>query len=115
MQVIGHLDHRIQSHDIGSPERSRFRTANNGTGEFVHLIDSQSQFLHRSDHLHDAKDAYSVRDERRRVLAKHGSLAEVEVAIPHKETDNLRIGMCGGYDLKQFEIARRVKEVCAAE
>src|SRR5690606_4866590 len=65
--------------------------------------------------LHDAKDAYSVRDERRRVLAKHGSLAEVEVAIPHKETDNLRIGMCGGYDLKQFEIARRVKEVCAAE
>jgi len=94
--TAGHFHHCVNPDDVCCPKGGRLGPPDDRPCEGINLIDSHSHLVQQPEDGHDAEDADAVGDEGGRVFAEHSGLAQVEVAILHKEVDDLRICLWRG-------------------
>ena len=112
---LSYFYQRVNAHYIGRAERSRFGATDQWSGEGIHFIDTEAQFIYQSKYGHDAVYTNAVGNECGRVFAQYCSLTQYEVAIVHQEINHCSIRMRGGNDFEQAQVAWWVEEVCTAK
>ena len=87
-----HVREGIQADDVAGAEGRRFRTPKLAAGERIDRVEAQAELLRLGDDRQDREHTHTVRDEVRRVLGAHDSLAHRGGHESLEPIDNGRIG-----------------------
>ncbi len=112
-QVSTHVIPHIQPNQVDQAEGGRLRASHQRTCDGIHLIHA---VVVLEDEVHRERtraEGDAVADEVGRVLAQHDALPHPRLAEVAHERGHFLRGIRRRDDLQQFQIARRVEEVCA--
>ena len=115
VQVAGHADHDVQPDLVEQPEGGRLGPAHQRPGEGVDLLDRVAVLQGVADVVHAGEAAQAVGDEVGGVLGHHRALAQHPLHERPHALQHLGVGVGGGDELDQLEVAGRVEEVGAEE
>ena len=114
-EVAGDVVDDVQAREVGGAEGGAAGAAQRGAGQLVDLRGGQSSPLHVVHGADDAVHADAVGDEARHVVRDDDALAEGGLRELAEGLGDLRVGLGGGDDFQQVQVAGRVEEVRAHE